>query len=193
MRRRLIGLRRRYVCIECLSGWVWCVSSGVGAGIWDCCYCVWVYWDAGFSFGDVEVRKEAEGEDVLVVHASGEHDWQLYCCVDGVQRCDAAADLRSSYVAVVVADGGGCAGDCVDDGLLQAEVCSAGEGCGVDQEVGLGRSTRLAERTPTAREVLYSCQKAMAQLTMMSVQRMMRKGVAYFAEMAFQRRRMCLP
>ena len=79
----------------------------------------------------MEVCTEADGEDVLVVHASGEHDRKLYCGVDGVQRGDAAADLRQSHVALAVADGGRCSGDCADNDLLQAEVCSSGEGCDV--------------------------------------------------------------
>ncbi len=68
---------------------------------------------------DVEVCAKADGEDVLVVHAPGEHDWKLYRGVDRVLRGDVVAVLRERVVRVAVADDCWCSGDCADDGLLQ--------------------------------------------------------------------------
>ena len=135
--------------------WVWCVSSGVGAGAGDRGDRVRVYRITSFDCGDVEVCEEAEGEDVLVVLAPGEHDWKLHCCVDGVFGDDAVSCLSScGSDFVAVADDRWGAGDCADDCLLQEEVRSASKGRGVDQAVWLGRSARFCGRTPTVRDVL---------------------------------------
>ena len=72
------------------------------------------------------VCAEAEGEDVLVVLAPGEHDRELHRGVVGVQRGDADAGGWQSLVGVAVADDGGGSGDRADDGVLQAEVSRRG-------------------------------------------------------------------
>ncbi len=86
-----------FVASAC-SGWVWSVSSSVGATDGDRCDCVWVYRDARCGGGDVEVCSKADGEDVLVVHAPWEHDWKLYRGVDGVQRGDVATNISAMHM-----------------------------------------------------------------------------------------------
>ncbi len=113
-------------------------------GVRDCGDRVWADRDAAVVCADAELCAEAEGEDVLVVFAPGKVYWSRYSSVDGVQRGDAACSVWKSCVAVALADGGGDSGDCVDYGLLQAEVCATGEDCGCGGGVKQGLFSCLA-------------------------------------------------
>ena len=70
---------------------------------------------------------EAEGEDVLVVHASGEFYCELYRGVVGVQRGDAGAVCSANhwYMWLWPTMHWGSR-DRGDHGLLPAEVCAEG-------------------------------------------------------------------
>ena len=121
-----------YVCDERLPGWVWCVSAGDGCsgwGSWRLCLGL-----SGCALRRRQmrkfVRKPKEKMFWWYTHLGnliGSYiaAWSAFSVVT-LPRV-----FGNHVVCVAVADDGWRSGDCVDDGVLQAEVCSAGEGSGV--------------------------------------------------------------
>ena len=72
-----------------MHGGVCHFQTGACAAHGDRGDCVWGDRDVAGVGADEEFCVEADGEDVLVVLASGEHDWELHCGVVGVFSDDA--------------------------------------------------------------------------------------------------------